>query len=69
MFIGFCFVTKKTAKNLYMKHELKVNRLKIFHGPVNIGGIGGYLASYQREQGHDAQFIVWGKNKFFFKIY
>ena len=38
--------------------------LRIFHGPVNIGGIGGYLASYQREHGHDAQFIVWRKNKF-----
>lgn len=38
--------------------------LRIFHGPLNIGGIGGFLASYQRQQGHDAQFIVWDKNKF-----
>ena len=38
--------------------------LRIFHGPVNVGGIGSYLASYQREHGHDAQFIVWRKNKF-----
>jgi len=38
--------------------------MRIFHGPVNIVGIGGHLAAYQRKKGHDAQFIVWTANPF-----
>lgn len=32
--------------------------LRIFHGPVNIGGTGRYLADWQRQQGAIADFIV-----------
>jgi len=33
--------------------------MKIYHGPVNIGGIGGYLSSYQRGKGFLADFVTW----------
>ncbi len=33
--------------------------LRIFHGPHNIGGIGRYLADWQRKQGAIADFIVY----------
>lgn len=33
--------------------------MKIFHGPVNIAGIGGYLSKKQREFGINAKFIVY----------
>jgi len=32
---------------------------KLYHGPANIGGIGGYAADYQRAQGYASDFIVW----------
>ena len=34
-------------------------KIKIFHGPVNIAGIGGYLAKAQREQGFISDFITY----------
>ena len=33
-------------------------QMRIFHGPVNIGGVGRYLADWQRQQGALADFIV-----------
>jgi hypothetical protein len=34
-------------------------KLRIYHGPVNIGGIGRYLADWQRKKGVISDFIVW----------
>ncbi len=39
--------------------------IKIFHGPVNIAGKGGYLSEYQRRNGYISDFVVWNENKFF----
>jgi glycosyltransferase involved in cell wall biosynthesis len=39
--------------------------LRIFHGVVNVAGIGGHLAAYQRSVGHDARFYVFFPNPFF----
>ena len=33
-------------------------KLKIYHGPTNIGGIGGYISRYLRDIGHISDFIV-----------
>ena len=33
--------------------------LRVYHGPVNIGGIGGFLAKYERAVGIDSKFITW----------
>ena len=33
--------------------------LYIFHGPVSIGGLGGYLANYQKRKGHISDHVVW----------
>ena len=33
--------------------------LYIFHGPVSIAGIGGYLADYQKRKGHISDHVVW----------
>ncbi|MCG8613305.1 MAG: glycosyltransferase [Pseudomonadales bacterium] len=38
--------------------KIKNRKFRIFHGPVNIGGIGRYLADWQRKQGAIADFIV-----------
>ena len=32
---------------------------RIYHGPVNIGGIGGYISKYLRSKGYVSKFIVW----------
>jgi glycosyltransferase involved in cell wall biosynthesis len=32
---------------------------KIYHGPLNIGGIGGYISKYLRSKGYSSEFIVW----------
>ena len=34
-------------------------KLKIFHGPHNIGGIGRYLADFQRKKEAISDFITW----------
>lgn len=39
--------------------------LRIFHGVVNVAGIGGHLAAYQRSVGHDSRFYVFSPNPFF----
>lgn len=33
-------------------------KLRIFHGPVNVAGIGGYMAQHQRDRGYEAIFIT-----------
>lgn len=35
---------------------------RIFHGPVNVGGLGGYLARWQRARGAEADFVVYRAN-------
>jgi len=37
----------------------KRNQIRIYHGPVNVGGIGRFLADWQRKQGALSDFIVW----------
>tara|TARA_B100000989_G_scaffold145077_1_gene108108 strand:- start:29106 stop:30149 length:1044 start_codon:yes stop_codon:yes gene_type:complete len=32
---------------------------KVYHGPINIGGIGGYISQYLRLRGYISDFIVW----------
>ena len=32
---------------------------KVYHGPINIGGIGGYISQYLRSKGYISDFIVW----------
>lgn len=51
-------------------------KMRIFHGPVNIAGIGRHLADWQRKWGADADFIVFdvperkaNKNHHFYGIY
>jgi len=39
--------------------------MKIIHGTVNIAGIGGHLAAWQRGNGHDARFVVYRRNQYF----
>ena len=34
-------------------------RLRILHGPHNIGGLGGYCSDYQRGKGYDSSFVTW----------
>lgn len=39
--------------------------MRIFHGTVNIAGIGGHLAAWQRREGHEARFVVYRRNRLF----
>ncbi|WP_067865099.1 glycosyltransferase [Neptuniibacter marinus] len=39
--------------------------MRIYHGPVNIAGIGAVLADYQRKKGYESCFDVWVGNSFF----
>lgn len=46
-----------------MKKKHKKTQLRIFHGPENIGGIGRYLADWQREKKNSrSDFIVYCDN-------
>ncbi len=33
--------------------------MRIFHGPINIGGIGRYFADWQRERGAISDFVTY----------
>ncbi|WP_417326351.1 hypothetical protein [Halarcobacter sp.] len=35
---------------------------KVYHGPINIGGIGGYISKYLRSKEYISEFIVWQDN-------
>ncbi len=39
--------------------------LRIFHGTTNVVGIGGHLAKWQREHGHQSRFVVYRENRLF----
>ena len=40
-------------------------RLRVFHGPVNIGGIARHFADWQRRRGATADFVVHHENVLF----
>jgi len=42
-----------------MNKKENIKQIRIYHGPVNIVGIGGYCAEYQRRKGLSSDFIVW----------
>lgn len=38
--------------------------LRVYHGPVNVAGIGGYLSHYEREAGAASDFITYHAHKY-----
>ncbi len=38
--------------------QVKPRKTSIYHGPVNIVGIGGFLAAYQKKQGYKSDFVT-----------